>query len=109
MEKTEFESIVEKSEVRLYGQDGRSLATEIVEIMKELYMNPSTRKKIRNINIYNIDYALKQFAIANTKTTIQIPKAYFKKCLLSALEQTELSTQYDTETIIKGVANYEGG
>ena len=34
MEKTEFESIVEKSEVRLYGQDGRSLATEIVEIMK---------------------------------------------------------------------------
>jgi len=96
MEKMEFESIVEKSEVRLYGQDGSRLAEEIIEIMKEIYMNPVTRKKIIGINIYNIDYALKQFKIANSKGTIQIPKAYFKKCLLSAIDQTELSQQIDT-------------
>ena len=26
-------------------------------------------------------------------------KAYFKKCILSALQQTELSTQYDQNTM----------
>ena len=72
---------------------------EIIEIMKEIYMNPVTRKKIMNITISHIDYALRNFAVANTKQKIQKPKAYFKQCLLSALEQTELSKQLDTDTI----------
>lgn len=95
-EKVEFEKIVEQSQVKLYDF---KLANEIIEIMKEIYMNPQTREKMLKLNIYNIDYALKNFSIENTKQKIHKPKAYFKQCLLSALEQTELSKQFDTETI----------
>lgn len=76
-----------------------NLCIEIREILRELYMNPDTREKIRSINSKNIVYALKNFSIANTKQPIQKPKAYFKQCILSAMEQTELSTQYDIDTI----------
>lgn len=96
MDKIEFQKIVNDCNlIRLNPQ----LCLEISEILKEIFMNPDTRNKIEGINEKNVMYALKQFAIANTKTQIQIPKQYFKKCLLSALEQTELSTQYDTDTI----------
>lgn len=96
MDKMEFESIVSNSEIiRLSPQ----LCMEIREILKELYMNPGTREQIRSVNSKNILYALKNFSIANTRQQIQKPKAYFKQCLLSALDQTELSTQYDTDTI----------
>lgn len=95
-EKMEFERMICNSEIHLLDPN---LAIEIKEIIKELYMNPDTKEKIKPINSKNLFYALKNFAIANTKTQIKIPKQYFKKCLLSALEQTELSTQYDTDTI----------
>ena len=98
IDKTVFDNIVTQSKVGLYSSNG-SLGDEITEIMKEIYMNPVTREKIMNINISHIDYALRNFAVANTKQKIQKPKAYFKQCLLSALEQTELSKQLDTDTI----------
>lgn len=98
IDKTVFDNIVTQSKVGLYSHNG-TLGDEITEIMKEVYMNPDTREKIMNINISHIDYALRNFAVANTKQKIQKPKAYFKKCLLSALEQTELSKQLDTDTI----------
>ena len=95
-DKMEFERMICNSEIHLLDPN---LAIEIKEIIKELYMNPDTKEKIKPINSKNLFYALRNFAIANTKTQIKIPKQYFKKCLLSALEQTELSTQYDTDTI----------
>lgn len=98
IDKTVFDNIVTQSKVGLYSHNG-SLGDEITEIMKEIYMNPVTREKIMNITISHIDYALRNFAVANTKQKIQKPKAYFKQCLLSALEQTELSKQLDTDTI----------
>ena len=78
-----------------------TLFLEIREILKELYINPETREKIDGISEENIYYALNKFSIANTKTEIKIPKQYFKKCILSAMQQTELSKQYDTNTILK--------
>ena len=77
------------------------------EILKEMYMNPDTREKVQEINSKKLCYALKNYAIANTKSQIKIPKAYFKKCVLSALEQTELSTQYDTDTIMTQISEAE--
>lgn len=95
-EKMEFERLINNCEMYIFSPE---LAIEMTEILKEMYMNPDTREKIQEINSKKLSYALKNFAIANTKNRIQIPKSYFKKCILSALEQTELSGQYDTDTI----------
>ena len=95
-EKMEFERLINNCEMYIFSPE---LAIEMTEILKEMYMNPDTREKIQEINSKKLSYALKNFAIANTKSQIKIPKAYFKKCILSALDQTELSTQYDTDTI----------
>ena len=46
------------------------------EILKEMYMNPDTREKVQEINSKKLCYALKNYAIANTKSQIKIPKAY---------------------------------
>lgn len=95
-EKMEFERLINNCEMYIFSPE---LTIEMTEILKEMYMNPKTREKIQEINSKKLNYALKNFAIANTKKRIQIPKAYFKKCILSALDQTELSGQYDTDTI----------
>ena len=95
-EKMEFERLINNCEMYIFSPE---LAIEMTEILKEMYMNPETRERIQEINSKKLSYALKNFAIANTKNRIQIPKAYFKKCILSALDQTELSGQYDTDTI----------
>ena len=96
IDKAEFDRIVSYCELHILSPE---LAIEITEILKEMYMNPSTKEKIQELNSKKLMYALKNFAVANTKSRIQIPKAYFKKCILSALDQTELSQQYDVDTI----------
>lgn len=96
IEKIEFETIISNCELHVLSP---GLAVEITEILKEMYMTPNIRKKVQEINSKKILYALNNFAIANTRSQIQIPKAYFKKCVLSALEQTELSEQFDLNTI----------
>ena len=97
MDKIEFARIIEKCEINTLLDS--KLAIEIIEILKELFVNAATKHKIQQLNSKQLCYALKNYAIANTKSQIKLPKQYFKKCLLSALEQTELSTQYDTNTI----------
>ena len=96
MDRTEFENLILNCELNILEP---SLATEITEILKEMYMTPDSQEQIKSINSKKLLYALKNFAIANTKSQIQMPKAYFKKCILSALQQTELSTQYDQDTM----------
>ncbi len=96
MEKMEYERIISYCELHILNP---GLAIEIQEIIKEMYINADTREKILELNSKKLMYALKNFAIANTKTKIQIPKQYFKKCILSALQQTELSEQFDVNTV----------
>lgn len=104
-DKMEFERLINNCEMHIFSPE---LAIEMTEILKEMYMNPDTKERVQEINSKKLCYALKNFAIANTKSRIQIPKSYFKKCILSALDQTELSTQYDTETIMDQISNNEG-
>ena len=106
MEEMEFERIIKNCELHVLDP---SLKLEITEILREMYLNSKTRKKTLELNSKKIMYALKQFAIANTKSRIQKPKAYFKKCVITATEQTELSTQYDVDTIyrIENEVGYE--
>ena len=96
MEKTEFERLIKNCKMHIFSPE---LAIEMTEILKEMYMTPNIREKVQEINSKKLCYALKNFAIANTRSQIKIPKSYFKKCILSALDQTELSGQYDTDTI----------
>ena len=96
MEMIEFRLILHNCELHVLQPE---LTIEITEILKEMFMNPLTRKRTMNLTSNNILYALKNFAIANTKTRIKKPKEYFKKCILSSLEQTALSAQYDVDTI----------
>lgn len=96
IEEIEFERIVSNCELHILDP---ALAIEIKNILKEMYLDLKTRPKIEELNSKKILYALQQFSVANTKTKIQKPKAYFEKCILTATEQTELSTQFDTETI----------
>lgn len=64
MDKMEFERIVSNCNlIRLNPQ----LCLEITEIIKELFISPDTRAKIDGITERNVMYALKQFAVANTK------------------------------------------
>lgn len=104
-DKMEFERLINNCEMNIFAPE---LAIEMTEILKEMYMNPETKEKVQGINSKRLLYALKNFAIANTKSRIKIPKSYFKKCILSALDQAELSTQYDTETIMNQISNSEG-
>ena len=95
----EFERIIQNCELHVLDP---ALAIEIKEILKEMYMDLKTKEKVEEMNSKKLFYALKQYSIANTKTVIQKPKEYFKKCILSAIGQTELSTQYDAYTIEMG-------
>lgn len=104
-EKMEYELMIHNCEMNIFTPE---LAIEMSEILKEMYMNPDTREKVQEINSKKLCYALKNFAIANTISRIKIPKSYFKKCILSALEQTELSTQYDSDTIMMQISEAEG-
>ena len=103
-EKMEYELMIHNCEMNIFTPE---LAIEISEILKEMYMNPDTREKVQEINSKKLCYALKNYTIANTQSQIKIPKAYFKKCVLSALEQTELSTQYDSDTIMMQISEAE--
>lgn len=96
MEEMEFERIISNCELHVLNPN---LNIEITKILREMYLDMKTKKKVQELNSKKILYALKQFAIANTKSKIKKPKAYFKKCILTATEQTELSTQYDVDTI----------
>lgn len=103
-EKMEYELMIHNCEMNIFTPE---LAIEMSEILKEMYMNPDTREKVQEINSKKLCYALKNYTIANTKSQIKIPKSYFKKCVLSALDQTELSTQYDTDTIMMQISETE--
>lgn len=104
-DKMEFARLINNCEMHIFSPE---LAIEMTEILKEMYINPDTKEKVQEINSKKLLYALKNFAIANTKSRIKIPKSYFKKCILSALDQTELSAQYDTETIMNQISSNEG-
>ena len=96
MDEMEFERIVSNCELHKLDP---ALAVEIKNILREMYIDLKTKPKVEELNSKKLFYALQQFAVANTKTKIQKPRAYFEKCILTSLDQTELSTQYDTETI----------
>ena len=92
----EFNDILQQCQIGLYN-DG--LKEELTNVLKELYLDNKTRQKLRNANVQHIDKALRNFSIANSKEDIKKPKEYFKKCLLSVLQDFNISNQFDIDTI----------
>ena len=101
MDEMRYNNIISRLGLTCYSP---SLCVEIQDILKEMYIDSKTQEKIETITPQNIAYALQNFTIANTKQKIQKPKAYFKKCILSAIEQTELSQQFDLNTIYENMS-----
>lgn len=98
----EFNDILQQCQISLYD-DG--LKEELTNVLKELYLDKNTRQKIQNLNVKHIDKALKNFAIANSREDIKRPKEYFKKCLLSVLQDMNLANQYDIDTIYENLGD----
>lgn len=98
----EFNEILQQCQISLYDE---GLKEELTNVLKELYLDKNTRQKIRNLNVKHIDKALKNFAIANTREDIKRPKEYFKKCLLSVLQDMNLANQYDIDTIYENLGD----
>lgn len=92
----EFNEILQQCQISLYDE---GLKEEISNVLKELYLDNLTRNKVRNISVQHIDKALRNFSIANSKEDIKKPKEYFKKCLLSVLQDFNISNQFDIDTI----------
>lgn len=87
-EKIRLDEIFEKAQVFLYDDN---IKNSITTAITSLFADSNTREKISNIRLHHIDFALKKFSEANNETHINFPNAYFKKCLLSALDDADLS------------------
>ena len=96
MDEIRFQNVITNLGIIKYEP---SLCIEIQDILKEMFIDEKTREKIEELRPQNISYALRNFSIANTKQQIKKPKEYFKKCILSSIQQTELSNQFDLDTI----------
>ncbi len=87
-EKIRLDEIFEKAQVFLYDDN---IKNGITTAITSLFADSNTREKISNIRLHHIDFALKKFSEANNETRITFPNAYFRKCLLSALDDADLS------------------
>lgn len=87
-EKIRLDEIFEKAQVFLYDDN---IKNSITTAITSLFADSNTREKISNIRLHHIDFALKKFSEANNETRITFPNAYFRKCLLSALDDADLS------------------
>ena len=84
----EINSIIEQAEVEKYHDD--ELKKIIKDTIKETYIDPSTREIIKTIRIYHIDVAISKFRQSQEQQEIKNPKLYFKKCLISAIQESGL-------------------
>jgi hypothetical protein len=65
-----------------------SLQELFKDVIKELYSEHQS--KIQKLDLSHIDRALAKYRIANEENPIKNPKLYFKRCLLSAIEEVAL-------------------
>jgi hypothetical protein len=85
----ELTNILQQSQIELYQDE--SLKETIKESIKELYLNTESRNTVKKVDLYNIDEAISRYREAQEQKKIKNPKLYFKKCLLSAIEEGGLT------------------
>jgi hypothetical protein len=84
----QIKSIIEQSQVELYEDD--NIKETIKEIIIDTYNDKSTRAIIKKLKLENIDMAIDRFRQAQEEKEIKNPKLYFKKCLISAIQESGL-------------------
>jgi hypothetical protein len=87
-EQTDIQNIIEQSEV--YRYEDADLQENIKDTIKDAYIDGTTRHIINKLKLKHIDIAIAKYRQAQEQQDIKNPKLYFKKCLLSAIEECGL-------------------
>ena len=83
-----IQKVIEQSQVDLYEDESNK--DTIKEIIADTYKDTSTRAIITKLKIEHIDMAIDRYRKAQEEKDIKNPKLYFKKCLLSAIQESGL-------------------
>jgi hypothetical protein len=78
------------SNARVDSYESEEMKETIKDIIRECYIDPVSRPKARKLKLEHVDSAIANYRIAQEEKEIKNPKLYFKKCLLSAIEESGL-------------------
>jgi DNA-binding Lrp family transcriptional regulator len=84
----EINQIITNARVDSY--ESEEMKDTIKQIITDCYIDEVSRKRVRKLKIEHIDRAIANYRIAQEEKEIKNPKLYFKKCLLSAIEESGL-------------------
>lgn len=85
VDEQEVQEIITQSQLHLY--EDIDLQTNIKDTIKQAHKNTSTRATIKKLKLEHIDIAISKYKQAQEQQDIKNPKMYFKKCLISAIEE----------------------
>ncbi|EKD99352.1 MAG: hypothetical protein ACD_22C00284G0002 [uncultured bacterium] len=81
----ELTNLFSKAKVDLY--ESEDLKVTLKETITELHQDQRTKEVVQRIDIFHVDEAIAKFRQAQEQKEIKNPKLYFKRCLLSAIEE----------------------
>jgi DNA-binding transcriptional regulator YhcF (GntR family) len=84
----EINQIITNARVDSY--ESEEMKETVKEIIKDCYIDEVSRQRIRKLKLEHIDRAIASYRIAQEEKEIKNPRLYFKKCLLSAIEESGL-------------------
>jgi hypothetical protein len=85
---SEIETIIENARVETY--DSEDLRETLKEVIKQAYNDKSTRPTITRLKLEHIDIAKAIYIEQQNQQEIKKPVEYFKKCLISAIQESGL-------------------
>lgn len=77
--------LFQKAKIDLFEDE--PLKETLKETITELHTDRRTTETVKKIDIFHIDTAIAKFREAQEQKEIKNPKLYFKRCLLSAIEE----------------------
>lgn len=77
--------LFQKAKIELF--ENEPLKETLKETITELHQDNRTKETVKKIDIFHIDQAIAKFREAQEEKQIKNPKLYFKRCLLSAIEE----------------------
>ncbi len=81
----ELNTIIHNARVESY--ESEEIKETLKEIIKQCYDDNTTKTRIKKLKLEHIDIAILNYRTAQNEKEIKNPKLYFKKCLLSAIEE----------------------
>ena len=75
---------------RVDNFESEELKETLKDTIKECCLDSVTKNKIKKLKLEHIDRAIANYRLAQEEKDIKNPKLYFKRCLLSAIEESGL-------------------